>query len=154
MRTAVLLALWDDDSTLLRQIDAERDLYVSRRCADISELLADVAVGLGQLAIIDEQLDGLDRTVIATLNSYGVPAIVLTRNDGVRWHDLGLGWLPGQVHPSAWLLKFRGFWLPAQFRPSPLLPPVWVMSSLAFRLRQLTTAPWGCLACDLRLLIL
>ena len=89
MRTAVLLALWDDDSTLLRQIDAERDLYVSRRCADISELLADVAVGLGQLAIIDEQLDGLDRTVIATLNSYGVPAIVLTRNDGVRWHDLG-----------------------------------------------------------------
>ena len=53
MRTAVLLALWDDDSTLLRQIDAERDLYVSRRCADISELLADVAVGLGQLAIID-----------------------------------------------------------------------------------------------------
>ena len=62
MRTAVLLALWDDDSTLLRQIDAERDLYVSRRCADISELLADVAVGLGQLAIIDEQLDGQGAT--------------------------------------------------------------------------------------------
>ena len=100
MRTAVLLALWDDDSTLLRQIDAERDLYVSRRCADISELLADVAVGLGQLAIIDEQLDGLDRTVIATLNSYGVPAIVLTRNDGVRWHDLGAWVAPWPGSPQ------------------------------------------------------
>lgn len=100
MRTAVLLALWDDDSTLLRQIDAERDLYVSRRCADISELLADAAVGLGQLAIIDEQLDGLDRTVIATLNSYGVPAIVLTRNDGVRWHDLGAWVAPWPGSPQ------------------------------------------------------
>lgn len=100
MRTAVLLALWDDDSTLLRQIDAERDLHVSRRCADISELLADAAVGLGQLAIIDEQLDGLDRTVIATLNSYGVPAIVLTRNDGVRWHDLGAWVAPWPGSPQ------------------------------------------------------
>lgn len=100
MRTAVLLALWDDDSTLLRQIDAERDLYVSRRCADTSELLADAAVGLGQLAIIDEQLDGLDRTVIATLNSYGVPAIVLTRNDGVRWHDLGAWVAPWPGSPQ------------------------------------------------------
>ena len=115
MRTAVLLALWDDDSTLLRQIDAERDLYVSRRCADISELLADVAVGLGQLAIIDEQLDGLDRTVIATLNSYGVPAIVLTRNDGVRWHDLGA--LAGFASASG-CRNFTGFGCRHGFAPA------------------------------------
>ena len=56
MRTAVLLALWDDDSTLLRQIDAERDLYVSRRCADISELLADAAVGLGSWPLLMSSL--------------------------------------------------------------------------------------------------
>lgn len=119
MRTAVLLALWDDDSTLLRQIDAERDLYVSRRCADISELLADVAVGLGQLAIIDEQLDGLDRTVIATLNSYGVPAIVLTRNDGVRWHDLGAWVAPWPGSPQRVVAEISRVLVAGMVSPQP-----------------------------------
>lgn len=119
MRTAVLLALWDDDSTLLRQIDAERDLYVSRRCADISELLADVVVGLGQLAIIDEQLDGLDRTVIATLNSYGVPAIVLTRNDGVRWHDLGAWVAPWPGSPQRVVAEISRVLVAGTVSPQP-----------------------------------
>ena len=119
MRTAVLLALWDDDSTLLRQIDAERDLYVSRRRADISELLADVAVGLGQLAIIDEQLDGLDRTVIATLNSYGVPAIVLTRNDGVRWHDLGAWVAPWPGSPQRVVAEISRVLVAGTVSPQP-----------------------------------
>ena len=119
MRTAVVLALWDDDSTLLRQIDAERDLYVSRRCADISELLADVAVGLGQLAIIDEQLDGLDRTVIATLNSYGVPAIVLTRNDGVRWHDLGAWVAPWPGSPQRVVAEISRVLVAGTVSPQP-----------------------------------
>ena len=119
MRTAVLLALWDDDSTLLRQIDAERDLYVSRRCADISELLADVAVGLGQLAIIDEQLDGLDRTVIATLNSYGVPAIVLTRNGGVRWHDLGAWVAPWPGSPQRVVAEISRVLVAGTVSPQP-----------------------------------
>lgn len=119
MRTAVLLALWDDDSTLLRQIDAERDLYVSRRCADISELLADAAVGLGQLAIIDEQLDGLDRTVIATLNSYGVPAIVLTRNDGVRWHDLGAWVAPWPGSPQRVVAEISRVLVAGTVSPQP-----------------------------------
>ena len=119
MRTAVLLALWDDDSTLLRQIDAERDLYVSRRCADISELLADVAVGLGQLAIIDEQLEGLDRTVIATLNSYGVPAIVLTRNDGVRWHDLGAWVAPWPGSPQRVVAEISRVLVAGTVSPQP-----------------------------------
>lgn len=119
MRTAVLLALWDDDSTLLRQIDAERDLYVSRRCADISELLADVAVGLGQLAIIDEQLDGLDRTVIAALNSYGVPAIVLTRNDGVRWHDLGAWVAPWPGSPQRVVAEISRVLVAGTVSPQP-----------------------------------
>ena len=119
MRTAVLLALWDDDSTLLRQIDAERDLYVSRRCADISEFLADVAVGLGQLAIIDEQLDGLDRTVIATLNSYGVPAIVLTRNDGVRWHDLGAWVAPWPGSPQRVVAEISRVLVAGTVSPQP-----------------------------------
>jgi len=119
MRTAVLLALWDDDSTLLRQIEAERDLYVSRRCADISELLADVAVGLGQLAIIDEQLDGLDRTVIATLNSYGVPAIVLTRNDGVRWHDLGAWVAPWPGSPQRVVAEISRVLVAGTVSPQP-----------------------------------
>jgi len=119
MITAVLLALWDDDSTLLRQIDAERDLYVSRRCADISELLADVAVGLGQLAIIDEQLDGLDRTVIATLNSYGVPAIVLTRNDGVRWHDLGAWVAPWPGSPQRVVAEISRVLVAGTVSPQP-----------------------------------
>ena len=119
MRTAVLLALWDDDSTLLRQIDAERDLYVSRRCADISELLADAAVGLGQLAIIDEQLDGLDRTVIATLNSYGLPAIVLTRNDGVRWHDLGAWVAPWPGSPQRVVAEISRVLVAGTVSPQP-----------------------------------
>ena len=119
MRTAVLLALGDDDSTLLRQIDAERDLYVSRRCADISELLADAAVGLGQLAIIDEQLDGLDRTVIATLNSYGVPAIVLTRNDGVRWHDLGAWVAPWPGSPQRVVAEISRVLVAGTVSPQP-----------------------------------
>lgn len=119
MRTAVLLALWDDDSTLLRQIEAERDLYVSRRCADISELLADAAVGLGQLAIIDEQLDGLDRTVIATLNSYGVPAIVLTRNDGVRWHDLGAWVAPWPGSPQRVVAEISRVLVAGTVSPQP-----------------------------------
>ncbi|MEP7764117.1 hypothetical protein [Sanguibacter sp. 25GB23B1] len=51
------------------------DLNVTRRCADLAELLAASASGLGMVAVLSGDLAGLDRSAVATLHADGVHVI-------------------------------------------------------------------------------
>lgn len=51
------------------------DLNVTRRCADLAELLAASASGLGMVAVLSGDLAGLDRAAVATLHADGVHVI-------------------------------------------------------------------------------
>ena len=51
------------------------DLNVTRRCADLAELLAASASGLGMVAVVSGDLVGLDRAVVAALHADGVQVI-------------------------------------------------------------------------------
>ncbi|PFG32579.1 AAA family ATPase [Sanguibacter antarcticus] len=51
------------------------DLNVTRRCADVAELLAASASGLGMVAVVSGDLVGLDRAVVAALHTDGVRVI-------------------------------------------------------------------------------
>ena len=51
------------------------DLNVTRRCADVAELLAASASGLGMVAVVSGDLVGLDRAAVAALHTDGVQVI-------------------------------------------------------------------------------
>lgn len=51
------------------------DLNVTRRCADVAELLAASASGLGMVAVVSVDLAGLDRAAVAALHLDGVRVI-------------------------------------------------------------------------------
>ena len=50
-------------------------LAVTRRCADLVELLAAAQAGLGRLAVVSAELDHLDREVVADLHRGGVRVV-------------------------------------------------------------------------------
>lgn len=52
-------------------------LSVTRRCADLTELLAAAEAGLGGLAVVSGDLDRLDREAVATLHRCGVRVVGL-----------------------------------------------------------------------------
>ncbi|MBI9116039.1 AAA family ATPase [Sanguibacter suaedae] len=57
-------------------------LHVTRRCADLAELLAAAAAGLGTVAVVSADLAGLDRPVVAALHGEGVRVVaVLAQGD-------------------------------------------------------------------------
>lgn len=59
---------------------------LTRRCADIAELLAASAAGLGRVAVVSADLPGLDRPVVAALHSEGTRVVALCAD--VAWqHD-------------------------------------------------------------------
>lgn len=59
---------------------------LTRRCADIAELLAASAAGLGRVAVVSADLPGLDRPVVAALHSEGTRVVALCAD--VPWqHD-------------------------------------------------------------------
>lgn len=91
MSTAVLLALSGDDTSLLRTLTAPgTGLTVARRCADLAELLAAAAAGLGQLAVIDCALDQVDLTVLDRLGRAGVRCLLLAPAQQLpQWGSLG-----------------------------------------------------------------
>ncbi|WP_196716756.1 AAA family ATPase [Actinomyces trachealis] len=92
MTTSVLLALTGDDSELLRALVAPGSgLQVERRCGDVAELLAAAAAGLGQVAVIDTELDGVDLTALDRLRRVGVQCLLLApSHDAARWGALGV----------------------------------------------------------------
>lgn len=91
MSTAVLLALSGDDASLLRALTAPgTGLTVARRCADLAELLAAAAAGLGQVAVVDCALDQVDLTVLDRLGRAGVRCLLLAPAQQVaQWATLG-----------------------------------------------------------------
>ncbi len=54
-----------------------RGVEVTRRCADLTELLAAAGAGLGRIAVVSGDLPGLDREAIGRLRSSGVSVLAL-----------------------------------------------------------------------------
>lgn len=78
MSQGVLVALSDaTEQMLVRQIQTVDDLTVTRRCADVQELLAAAIAQVGTIAVTD--LDaGIDRVLIDRLTRAGVRTLVVT----------------------------------------------------------------------------
>jgi MinD-like ATPase involved in chromosome partitioning or flagellar assembly len=84
-RTGVLCALRGSAETAVaRGIGADRALDVTRRCADLPELLAGAAAGLGSVAVISTDVPGLDRDAIAHLHAHGVWVVAVL---DAAWSD-------------------------------------------------------------------
>lgn len=82
-RTGVLCALRGAAETAAaRGIDADRQLEVTRRCADLAELLGASAGGHGSVAVVSTDMPSLDRDAVAHLHACGVWVIAV----------LGEGW--------------------------------------------------------------
>lgn len=99
----VLLALSDDDSDLVRALDAPGSgLVVVRRCADAAELAAAVMAGLAPLAVLDTRLDGVDRPLLERLARAGASGILLAPDgEEARWSVPGWAVLPDGAAPGA-----------------------------------------------------
>ncbi|MEO7059743.1 MAG: hypothetical protein ABI083_08490 [Lapillicoccus sp.] len=77
--TPVLTALGNRwDSVVATRLEASRDVQLTRRCADLADLLATAAAGLGSVAVVSEDLRGLDLSVVATLHAAGVRVVGLS----------------------------------------------------------------------------
>lgn len=91
MTTGVLCALRGDlEAAVVRAVDGAAGLEVTRRCADLSELLAAGAAGVGAVAVVASTLPGLDREAVRHLQGSGVHVVVA---------DLGA--LPGEPDGTA-----------------------------------------------------
>lgn len=71
----------------------EHGVEVTRRCADLAELLAAAAAGLGTVAVLSADLPGLDREAVRHLHDSGVWVVVLVdeRGDWSRDRARALG---------------------------------------------------------------
>ncbi len=77
-RIGVLSAVaGDDEATVVRALAADRGLEVVRRCADLAELLAAAAAGVGSVAVVSSDLPGLDRAAVDHLHGSGVWVVVV-----------------------------------------------------------------------------
>ncbi len=77
--TAVLTALGNRwDSAVATHLEASREVRLVRRCADLADLLATAASGLGSVAMVSEDLRGLDLTVVAGLRASGILVVGLS----------------------------------------------------------------------------
>ncbi|KAE8763931.1 AAA family ATPase [Georgenia thermotolerans] len=80
MRSAgVLLALTgSEEGTLVQALDAPgTGVRVVRRCADVPEVLAAAAAGLGAVAVLAAELPGVDRPMLARLRAAGVSTLLV-----------------------------------------------------------------------------
>lgn len=91
MTATVLLALAQDDTGLLRALNAPGSgAQVVRRCADLAELLGAARAGLGQVAVVDCELDEVDRTVVDWLDRSGVRCLLVAPSGRAGlWEGLG-----------------------------------------------------------------
>ena len=91
VRVGVLSAVTgDDEATVVKGLAAERGVEVVRRCADLAELLAAGAAGIGRVAVVSADLPGLDRAAVGHLHGSGVWVVVVTPREGATHLD-GLG---------------------------------------------------------------
>ncbi|MGC0274194.1 AAA family ATPase [Pseudactinotalea sp. Z1739] len=77
MSLGVLVALPGGvEERLVRDVAAASDMTVTRRCADVAELLAAAIAGVGVVAVTDAE-SGIDRLAIDRLAAAGVPTVVV-----------------------------------------------------------------------------
>lgn len=95
MSVVVLCAVrGQGESAVVTVLDgASGRVRVERRCADLTELLAAAAAGVGRLAVVSADLPHLDREAVAQLHEAGVRVLALTepgRGQGERMIALGV----------------------------------------------------------------
>ena len=89
----------DDEATVVRALASDRGFEVVRRCADLAELLAAGAAGVGRVAVVSIDLPGLDREAVGHLHGSGVWVVVVAPEapDSVRADALGADAVAGGV---------------------------------------------------------
>ncbi|MEN0130678.1 MAG: hypothetical protein AAGC49_14640, partial [Brevundimonas sp.] len=76
MAHGVLCAVHGDaESVVVQALDASAQLQVTRRCADVTELLAAAEAGLGRVAVVSGGLDHVDRETVDALHAAGVRVV-------------------------------------------------------------------------------
>ena len=101
--THVLTALGNRwDSRVATLLEGSREVTIVRRCADLPDLVATAAAGLGTVALVSSELRGLDLTVVAQLRSVGVHVVGIApdgdEDSERRLRQLGVGRVvPGNV---------------------------------------------------------
>lgn len=82
MTISVLCALRGSiETATVRGLSGSTQLQVTRRCADLTELLAAAAAGLGQVAVVSTDLPGLDRAAVAHLRGSGLRVVAVADPD-------------------------------------------------------------------------
>ena len=87
--TQVLTAvgsLWE--SRIATMLEPSREVQISRRCADLADLLAIAGAGLGEVALVSGDLRGLDLSAVDDLHRHGLHVVGLTVSDSEseeRW---------------------------------------------------------------------
>ena len=94
--THVLTALGNRwDSRVATLLEGSREVTIVRRCADLPDLVATAAAGLGTVALVSSDLRGLDLTVVAQLRSAGVHVVGIApdgdEDSERRLRQLGVG---------------------------------------------------------------
>ena len=74
------------ESVVATTLESSADLTVTRRCADVAELLSVAEAGLGQCAVVSADLHGLDLGLVHRLSQRGVLVVGLypTGDDGAE----------------------------------------------------------------------
>lgn len=96
MKLSVLVAVADRwDGQLTATLERSTSAQVTRRCADLPDLLAAAASGLAEAAVVSSDLRGLDRTVLGRLAEHGVRVLGVyppgDEGSERRLRQLGLG---------------------------------------------------------------
>ncbi|GAB3877164.1 AAA family ATPase [Terrabacter terrigena] len=106
--TEILTALshqWE--SAVATTLEAVRGVVVSRRCADVAELLSVAEAGLGDTAVVSSDLRGLDLSVVDRLRSNRIRVIGVHPGDDEqaerRLRQLTISsTLPADAGPERW----------------------------------------------------
>jgi MinD-like ATPase involved in chromosome partitioning or flagellar assembly len=86
-RTPVLCAVRGPaEAAVATALTSDLTTAVTRRCADVAELLAAAAAGLGVVAVVSGDLPGLERDVVAALHDAGVRVVALV-DAAIPWED-------------------------------------------------------------------
>lgn len=99
MSAGVLVALPGPvEGALVKAVDSGGgDVRVVRRCADVPEVLAAAAAGLGSVAVLAADMPAVDRTTVSRLRAVGVRTLLVARpRDLERCAALGAD----AVHPD------------------------------------------------------
>jgi MinD-like ATPase involved in chromosome partitioning or flagellar assembly len=104
--TSVLTAVgsrWE--SQVATALEGSSQVQLSRRCADLADLLACAASGMGTVAVVSADLRGLALSVVARLRESGVEVVGVSdpadESTEVRLHQLGIHRVVPVIAPLA-----------------------------------------------------